>query len=140
MHRVHRVEVVPEVHGGRKVISRAKLAVGDVALTASFVGFALVHSERERRCQYCFVELSVVRRCSGCQYARYCDDICAKADWKRAHKMDCGRLKGLSKRDALLDANLAEVALLAQVVTGDRKDPLWQLYDTLETGECGENE
>ncbi|KAI0051862.1 hypothetical protein FA95DRAFT_144280 [Auriscalpium vulgare] len=43
--------------------------------------------KRRPRCQFC-QQRSALRRCAGCQLARYCSRHCQRADWV-AHKLRC---------------------------------------------------
>jgi len=41
-----------------------------------------------RTCVQCFKMATKMLRCAGCKWARYCDRVCQKADW-RTHRTEC---------------------------------------------------
>ena len=49
-------------------------------------------------------EVSFLKDCSKCKYAKYCSVKCQKQDWKKDHKADCASLSGMTDTLEVFDA------------------------------------
>ncbi|KAI0262813.1 hypothetical protein BC834DRAFT_376138 [Gloeopeniophorella convolvens] len=49
------------------------------------------------RCSWCGAQSAVLRRCSGCQQARYCDAGCQKRHWTGGHRKTCKKVNAARK-------------------------------------------
>ncbi|KAI0056850.1 hypothetical protein BV25DRAFT_1831839 [Artomyces pyxidatus] len=43
------------------------------------------------RCSWCGNPSAILRKCRGCQKARYCDSDCQKQHWTKSHKKTCAK-------------------------------------------------
>lgn len=69
---------------------------GDIILKEKPFVYCLSAKYKTERCDLC-LQLSDVKRCTGCNYVCYCNKICQKNAWKE-HKIECGFLKKIHPR------------------------------------------
>ena len=68
-----------------------------------------------RTCVQCFKMATKMLRCAGCKWARYCDRVCQKADW-RTHRTECCPDHSLPKYQRSIPYQRAKVCHSCRII------------------------
>ncbi|XP_074600913.1 uncharacterized protein LOC141854941 isoform X2 [Brevipalpus obovatus] len=66
-----------------------KVEPGDIIIECYPIVHKINLKEKMRRCNYCFIESSSLRKCSACKFIWYCSVDCQANDWKYIHRAEC---------------------------------------------------
>ncbi|XP_030853046.1 histone-lysine N-methyltransferase SMYD3-like [Strongylocentrotus purpuratus] len=83
------VRVVKSATCGRKLVATSRFAPGQCILEELPYVYTLCDNTRGLYCDFCLKKSSTLKKCSSCNYVRYCNTSCQKRDWTRCHKQEC---------------------------------------------------
>eukprot|EP00800_Vazella_pourtalesii_P021923 TRINITY_DN8338_c0_g1_i1.p1 TRINITY_DN8338_c0_g1~~TRINITY_DN8338_c0_g1_i1.p1 ORF type:complete len:427 (+),score=101.73 TRINITY_DN8338_c0_g1_i1:125-1405(+) len=84
----NRLKVELDVKKGRSLTSTDRREPGDIMFQDRALATCVVQGFQQSTCHFCLKSPLVLRRCSVCKRARYCDELCQKRDWC-LHSAEC---------------------------------------------------
>ncbi|KIY48631.1 SET domain-containing protein, partial [Fistulina hepatica ATCC 64428] len=106
-----------------QTVATVDIAPGSVIISVEALATALLQSEKQNRCDFCYYRRPGLRKCTACGCHWYCDETCQRAHWKLNHKKICKNYSSLSdlneheRMDAILLSHL-----IAQLSPEDLED------------------
>jgi len=87
---------------GRGLLANKNFKPGDVVIKEEPLAYVVMNAHAQTTCHYCLKissfqgnETITLNKCTGCNFARYCDRECQKKAWKD-HKGECKAIRCVS--------------------------------------------